>query len=35
MDNKVLLKNACSKADQFGGAMDRKRTPLIGRSGCL
>jgi hypothetical protein len=27
VDNKVLLKNACSKADQFGGAMDRKRTP--------
>ena len=27
MDNKVLLKSAYSKANQFGGAIDRKRTP--------
>jgi hypothetical protein len=27
VDNKVLLKSDYSKADQFGGAIDRKRTP--------
>jgi len=27
VDNKVRLKSAYSKADQLGGAIDRKRTP--------
>jgi hypothetical protein len=27
VDNKVLLKGAYSEVDEFGGAIDRRRTP--------